>query len=608
MKHTGRAITYIFIIIQSLIVSLLLFAAGRTDHYIKRDQLGSNGLYFAVGLGLVLVFVLISYIAGKKGCMGALQDLFSRYEGQIVFVTIVLFFGLSLTLCVSGFFYSDWDPAAIVQGVYSLLDGHPETAGVDYYSNHPNNLLLVWLYHKVLLISSMVGIRSIIAIVVFQCIILAFSEYLFYRILADILNNRVQAYVGLFIFELWWGLSPWFIITYSDEAGFIFPLILIRLYQKITRCKYNCRNGNAKADRGCKESTKKVPEVLVYPGYWVLMGVIAGIGYFIKPQIVIVFIVCVITEILRISSGRCAASGVQPADMREGREGDLDDMDEKDQRHEKDIKDITCTGVRLLAVFASLGGIILAFVIVKALIIPSMGIDLDSSRSFGMAHYFMMGLNDATDGVYSDEDTLFTDSYDTPREKREADLGVAGKRIREYGIAGLIKHSCRKILVNYNDGLFAWGIDGNFFAGRLSEGWGDVDETMFTPFVDRFIRPDGSDHGKYAAYLQMIWIMVQFMCLISGIRFLIWQYGRGIGLFDKGIGAVSGVDMNTDSDKEKEAVSSSMVVYAVMLSLTGIFLFELLFEAKARYLIIFAPIYLLMALCIVGSKNNNARY
>ena len=123
-----------------------------------------------------------------------------------------------------------------------------------------------------------------------------------------------------------------------------------------------------------------------------------------------------------------------------------------------------------------------------------------------MAHYFMMGLNNETDGVYSDEDTLFTDSFETPEEKRAADLAVAGERIKAYGIAGILGHAKKKTLVNYGDGLFAWGVDGNFFDGRESDSLGDVPETTLTEPIWSFIMPEGSNHGKYSSFMQMMWI------------------------------------------------------------------------------------------------------
>nr|MCR5775237.1 hypothetical protein [Lachnospiraceae bacterium] len=297
-----------------------------------------------------------------------------------------------------------------------------------------------------------------------------------------------------------------------------------------------------------KEKDQMVKAALL----WILLSVTAAVGYYIKPQTIIAYIAIAVYFAFDAGMGALRR--------------------------------------RILFLGTGLLSLVLMLFLTKAALIPSIGIETDDERSFGMAHYFMMGLNDETDGVYSDEDTLYTDAFETPEEKRRADMELAGDRIKAYGPAGLIEHLKNKTLVNYNDGLFAWGIDGNFFGGRDYEDLGSVPDMSFTEWIWSFIRPDGADHGKYSSAQQTIWITV----LLLGLIFACFALRD---LFIK----------NTPSGGTTASCGSGMA-YIVMLALAGLFVFELLFEAKARYLFIYIPYYLILSVYGTAYLSGGAKW
>lgn len=557
-KPMKKAISISFIIIQSIILYLLLFVAGNSDYYTKRERLFSNMVYVVAGavIAFIGVLVLSRFLPG-------LEDQLGKVGEAAVIIFLGVFFILAVMICISGFFYSDWDPMSILYAVSDLLAGHPEDVGSAYFSNHPNNLLLVWIYYIVMKLASASGAGSVLSLVVVQCFLATVTGYIFYKILRDMFpSNLTVSFAGVIAFGIWLVLSPWFIITYSDEAGFIVPVLMLRLYQKITLGKIRAVTG------------------------WTILPVIAGIGYFIKPQIVIAFIAMLLLYVA----------------------GNL-------RTNKKELTICMCRSV--VAILA-------AVILVKGVIIPSMRINLDNNKSFGMAHYFMMGLNSETDGVYSDEDTLFTDDFDTPEEKRAADMQVAVDRIRNYGLGGLLNHSARKTMVNFGDGLFSWGVDGNFFDGRSSDSLGDVPANQATALIWSFILPVGSNHGKYSSFQQMIWLTVLLACLLCAVF-----AGRDRRKKDQVAGLSSepgsedrlkvissepgtenkGVDKETaflsyaasrgmsEAPADATAKKARDIICVVLLSLIGLFVFELLFEAKARYLFIYTPYYLLAAVC-----------
>ena len=99
------------------------------------------------------------------------------------------------------------------------------------------------------------------------------------------------------------------------------------------------------------------------------------------------------------------------------------------------------------------------------MILPALHFQRDADKAFGWQHYLMMGLNNSTDGAWSEDDYYFTQTFSTNNERNEANIQEAKRRIKEMGIGGLLQHLCRKQLVNYGDGTFAWNVEGKSFSG-----------------------------------------------------------------------------------------------------------------------------------------------
>ena len=174
-----------------------------------------------------------------------------------------------------------------------------------------------------------------------------------------------------------------------------------------------------------------------------------------------------------------------------------------------------------------------------------------------------MGLNSETDGVYSNPDTEFTASFDDKHGRDLADMDLARERLRNYGLRGLGKHLIRKMLVNYGDGSFAWGINGKFFAGRHNNM-----KSPLTGFFGEMIYDNGKYFEKSLMLAQGIWLLILFGIILIVCRLLI-------------------------KEKESEVCYTDILVI-ISLSLMGITAFELIFEALSRYLFIYAPFYLLL--------------
>ena len=178
----------------------------------------------------------------------------------------------------------------------------------------------------------------------------------------------------------------------------------------------------------------------------------------------------------------------------------------------------------------------------------------------------MMGLSERTGGTYDAEDLARSVSVEDPQARAQMQREEIAARLEAMGLRGLARHLLRKTRINYGDGLFAWGGEGNFFAERI----GDKDG-LLSPALKRAIGCEGdSASGRtLASWMQAIWL-----ALLAGSAGMVLAYA-----------AARGDDHRRD------------LLLTLMLALNGLTLFETIFEARARYLFAYAPLYVLAGIC-----------
>lgn len=192
-------------------------------------------------------------------------------------------------------------------------------------------------------------------------------------------------------------------------------------------------------------------------------------------------------------------------------------------------------------------------------------VEIDEEKAFGIPHFLMMGMNTEEFGAYAQRDVSFSWRCETRAERAEKNLEVFGQRIAEMGPFGLAKQLIRKTLTNFNDGTFCWAGEGIFYKEILE---------AKIPVLSSILRNMYySHHGKFyplwANFAQLVWMGVLALASCA------WLYGKDERL--------------------------SMI----MLSVFGLTAFETLFEARARYLFCFAPLFII--LCILGLHGVRAR-
>lgn len=190
--------------------------------------------------------------------------------------------------------------------------------------------------------------------------------------------------------------------------------------------------------------------------------------------------------------------------------------------------------------------------------------DGEGQLEVGLLHYIMLGQNDVTNGSFYLEDLHSSMEVKDPEERTQMQLRTIRERVMGKSLSDWAEHLKKKTLTNYADGSFAWGIEGEFFVTPIA----DKDD-LLSPFLKDLIDTDDGRNSPYlSVYFQTIWL----------------------GLLAGSLGAAFAL-------RAMKGLEAKRRLFAVvLLSLIGLSLFEWIFEARARYLFIYAPFYLLAGL------------
>lgn len=91
-----------------------------------------------------------------------------------------------------------------------------------------------------------------------------------------------------------------------------------------------------------------------------------------------------------------------------------------------------------------------------ALIEGNFEIPKDDTRAFPITHWIMMGLNDESGGRYNSKDHDYTISFNSKKEKTDANIIVIKSRIKDLGVVGLIKLWGQKIALAWSNGAYRY--------------------------------------------------------------------------------------------------------------------------------------------------------
>lgn len=184
-------------------------------------------------------------------------------------------------------------------------------------------------------------------------------------------------------------------------------------------------------------------------------------------------------------------------------------------------------------------------------------LEVDEELTCGIPHFLMLGFNEEYGGVINIVDQEFSFSFDNAEERNSENLRVLGERLKEQGLSGVLHLWTRKTLTNFADGTFAWWQEGGFYSEEMYDGIYGIRAALTDYYYE-----GGSRHEGFKNSVQTLWMGTLLLALLA-----VLNRKKVIGL------------------------------EVLQLSVIGIIVFETLFEARARYLFIYAPVFILLA-CI----------
>ena len=493
MKRLHAATAWLCCAVTALVAVVVLFAYGTTSFYLKgyKGEFPLSNPLLLLMAAAAFALLLVPVWRLRKGI--------AALGWRLPLTLSALLFAAQVFITYHAYFFSVWDARYVLEGARAFAYDMPEAISVDYFSMYPNNLTLAGIYGGLLRLPMCLGAelgeeRGLLLLILVQCALNTACGLLLWsltRRVAEAFSDGVTAaqaaLVALIAYAVLIGLSPWFLVPYSDSSALIFPVLLLWLYERL---------------RG------RLPSAL-------LLGALGTLAFMIKPQASIPLIAIALCELAALIVRRSKRS----------------------------------------AVFLILMGSAFLLVVLPAQSVMErqIGIELDSDRAMNPAHYVNMGLNAEHDGAFNmpDLDAVLA----VPAKERTAwCLRTAWARVKEYGVPGMAEHLLRKALVNFADGGFAWGID--FARNDLP-----VKDERLTPWVRSVVYSDGTRYPALHALEQAVWLLLLVLCPFGafGLRRLC-------------------------------AEQETPVPAAMLLSVIGIIAFNMLFEAKARYVFVMVPV------------------
>lgn len=221
--------------------------------------------------------------------------------------------------------------------------------------------------------------------------------------------------------------------------------------------------------------------------------------------------------------------------------------DSRGSQSSKDPYDLRKTAT---AIVACMLGIVLAFALTS--LVKNSTYDVNENAAFSATHFLMMGANPVSGGVWSVSDVELSDAANTPEERSRANLAEFKNRVMAMDLPQANMFLLKKLLTNFADGTFAWEIEGDFYTQIIG-----TNEAALNFYG---ISSDASlDNNTFAPLSQVLWLFVLAGCILIVL-------GR-------------------------RPLKAETVIAFTLLMLSA---FLMLFEARARYLFLYLPFFIIL--------------
>lgn len=464
------------------------------NEYFKRNLVMGNAVLMLLG---IVFFSFLYFWFGRFGF---------QLSGVKCAVVLIVLFVVQVIISLGSMYGTGWDAGTLTEDAYNLAIGNSFEPG--YYSHYTNNMLSLVLYSVFFSFATHIGLSSYVQAyglcVVFNCIIYYCVGLLLADSIYKLTGEKKMRALGFCICYVFVCISPWNFVLYTDSLGIIFPVLVLWIYLSIN-----------------VDSVKKT--VIK----WIVLLLVSIVGFHIKAESLIMFIAIVIAHSIHVFVENKGVEIIK--------------------------KLIPIMLILVLAVPAfKLGD----YSVIK-IYENQTGVEHDREKSFSMFHWLMIGMNVDSDGTFNGEDDIFSHYISDREERVSQNKKVVKQRLKKMGLGGFSELMIHKLILNYNDGSFGNGLDGEgFITDKFSQ------DTPANSWIRFFYRPDHKGFSVYLSLMQLLWLGMLFFSLFVKNE---WKY------------------------------------QLIMLSIIGLSAFVMLFEAQPRYLIVFAPIYIITG--ILGMNN-----
>lgn len=505
-----------FLLLLGIVVFYKIWFVGDPYNHLLNDQLTARQTSITL-LILWLLITILSIVYQKKVVKHAKKSthpIFSRLKPEFILGSLAVLGLFCIQLFIASRLYQKigWDVQICYDNAKELAVNHtiPSTA-TSYFIHFPNNKALLLLFRKIMLVFGMESDAKIYwHLIICNILLIDFSLILLYNV-ARMLFGKLCALLSSISFVILLALSGWIIVPYTDTLSIWIPLMLFWLFLKGKPEQYFSKKGAT---------------------LHLFMGILGVLGYYVKPQCIIILIAIVIAEGLQILS---AKTRIRPYT-------------------------IVCF---LIGAFVAL----LGFEGICVNVIPK-EIQSAQSSSIPASHFVMMGLGEHPNhlgiGSYSAADYTFTleGTHETTSEIQQKNKKEIVRRLQNYGFAGTLSHLTEKAVWFLGDGSFFWGGEGNFLAEDYSYREGDTMQQLLRTYY--YGSAFGLDHTKRFhtwGGITGLWYFLLFFCLLLPLS-------------------------NWEKTREERNI--------ILLALLGCIAFTLLFEGRSRYLINYIPFFCLL--------------
>lgn len=210
----------------------------------------------------------------------------------------------------------------------------------------------------------------------------------------------------------------------------------------------------------------------------------------------------------------------------------------------------------LLLKIIIIGIVIFIYIETKNIIYKETGFVYNENASVTYHHYLLMGISENSTGSYDSNVLWYHGQFATPEERIPAQWERYKTELSNHGLAGYPFFLLKKMVMTFNDGAFGWGRDGDY----IYYSFPTFSSAAYAPFLRDIFWPNFKFSGRFNTYSQLIWLIIIF--------------------------AVPGICM-----KKKDMEINATLA----LSMLGIVGYLMLFETRARYLVCFLPLIIVIA-------------